>query len=106
MAVKFAEVCPALTVTLPGTVRLVLLEESATENPPVGAAALSETEHGVVPGVLIVLDVQETELTCTLGGSEMLPEPPVAVILFPAPSEATTPVIWMGIGFADGDEAI
>ena len=105
MAVNVADVWPAGTVTLAGTVRLVLLEESATEDPPVGAAEPSETEQEVVPGVLIVPDVQETEVTCALG-SEMLPDPPVALILFPAPSEATTPVNWRGIGLADGDAAI
>lgn len=85
-----AEVCPALTVTLAGTVRLGLLLERATENPPVGAAKFSETVHGVLPGVLIVLDVHATETTW---GSEMVPELPAAGMLLPVAVEATTPVI-------------
>ena len=39
MAVKVAVVALAATVTEPGTVRTLLLLESATEAPPVGAAA-------------------------------------------------------------------
>lgn len=90
MAVKVVPVCPALTVMLGGTVRLELLLERATENPPVGAAKFSETVHGVLPGVLIVLDVHATEATW---GSEMEPELPVAGMLLPVAVEATTPVI-------------
>ena len=61
-AVKDAEVCPELTVTLAGTVKLELLDESATVNAE-GAEVFNDTVHGVLPGVLIVLDVQETEET-------------------------------------------
>ena len=90
MAVKVAPVCPALTAMLGGTVRLGLLLERATEIPPVGAAKFSETVHGVLPGVLIVLDVHVTQTTW---GSEMVPELPVAGMLPPVEAEATTPII-------------
>ena len=49
MAVKPAEVPPAATVTDAGTVRFVLLEESATAAPPEGAAALRDTVQDNVP---------------------------------------------------------
>ncbi len=41
LAMKFALVAPAATVTDPGTVTSELLLESATANPPLGAAAFN-----------------------------------------------------------------
>ena len=90
VAVNVAPVCPALTVMLGGTVRFGLLLERATESPPVGAAKFSETVHSVLPGVLTVLGVHATEATW---GSEMVPELPVAAMVFPVAVEATTLVI-------------
>jgi len=49
VAVKPAEVAPAATVMEDGTVSDVLLEVSATVDPPVGAAALSVTVQVVEP---------------------------------------------------------
>ena len=43
VAVKFAVVAPAVTVTEAGTVRAALFEESPTEVPPVRAARFSVT---------------------------------------------------------------
>ena len=43
MALKFAVVAPAATVTEAGTVRAALFEESPTEVPPVSAARFSVT---------------------------------------------------------------
>jgi hypothetical protein len=63
VAVKPAELCPAVMVTLDGTVRLTLLLESGTANPPDGAAEFSVTLQDVLPGVLIVRLEQLTPLT-------------------------------------------
>jgi hypothetical protein len=41
--------CPAVTTTLPGTVKLALLLLSGTLSPPVGAFAVSVTEQADVP---------------------------------------------------------
>jgi len=49
VAVKLAEVDPAATVTLPGTVTALLLLARLTVNPPVGAAALNVTVQLSVP---------------------------------------------------------
>jgi hypothetical protein len=48
VAVKFAEVVPAATVTDAGTVSAALFEESPTEAPPVRAADVSVTVQVVV----------------------------------------------------------
>jgi hypothetical protein len=50
VAMKFAVVAPAPTVTLGGTVALALLLTRATPNPPTGAALLNVTVHAEDPG--------------------------------------------------------
>ncbi len=91
VAVKPAEVCPEVTVTLDGTPKLPLLLESATGNPPEGAAELIVTVQGVVPGVLIVRFVQLTELIVGVAtGTVMVPATPVAGTDEPPEVEATT----------------
>ena len=92
VAVKLLEVCPAATVTLDGTVRLVLLLESETVNPPEGAVPVNETVQGVFPGVLIVKLVQFSVLRETDTGSVIVPEPPLAGMEVPAAVDATGPV--------------
>jgi hypothetical protein len=92
VAVKLFETCPAATVTLEGTVRLVLLLESETGNPPEGAVPFNETVQELVPGVLIVNGLQLKVLNDTDTGSVMAPEPPVAVMDVPLADDATTPV--------------
>lgn len=90
VAVKLAEVCPAVTVTLEGTVRLALLLESETGNPPAGAAAFKETVQELVPGVLIVKGLQFRVLRKTDTGRVMLPGLPLAGIAVPPAVDATT----------------
>ena len=58
---------PAATVTLTGTVTLVLLLDSATLAPPAGAAALSVTVQLEVPGETTLDGLQLTLLTVTGG---------------------------------------
>ena len=65
LAVKVAVVAPAATVTDAGTVRLALLLETATAAPPLGADPLRVTAQVEVPGVVIVPELHETELTVT-----------------------------------------
>jgi hypothetical protein len=50
VALKLALVAPSATVTEAGTVTAALLLARLTVVPPLGAAAVSDTEHGTVPG--------------------------------------------------------
>ena len=63
VAVNWALLDPAATVTLAGTVTLALLSESVTANPPAGAAPLSVTVHAEVPGAFTLAGVQVKPLT-------------------------------------------
>src|ERR1700676_4815157 len=92
VAVKLLEVCPAATVMLEGIVRLALLLESETANPPEGAVPFNETVQELVPGVLIVKGLQFRVLRATDTGSVMLPEPPLEGMEVPPAVDATTPV--------------
>ena len=75
---KLLEVWPTATVTLEGTVRLVLLLESDTANPPAGAAPVNDTEQEVLPGVLIVEPVQlKLPKAIVVTGREIAPERPL-----------------------------
>jgi hypothetical protein len=80
-------------VTLKGIVRLPLLLESGTANPPASAAEVREIVHDVVPGVFTVVVVQPRPLS--VGGTdiETVPETPVAGMVLAAAVAATTPVI-------------
>lgn len=87
---KVLEVWPAATVTLEGTVRLVLLLESDIANPPAGAAPVKDTEQEVFPGVLIVELVQLKPPKATVvTGREIAPEPPLAGMEEPVALVAT-----------------
>lgn len=103
---KLADVCPAATVTLAGTVRAVFELESGTTNPPAGAGEVKVTEHGVLPGVDIVRLVQLTEDRAAAVETEIVPEPPLAGIEEPTAVEATTPVMRIGMVLVDGFAAI
>lgn len=87
---KLLEVCPAATVTLDGTVRLVLLLDSETANPPAGAAPFNDTVQELVPGVLIVKGLQFKALRAMDTGRVMVPEPPLEGMELPAAVDATT----------------
>ena len=90
---KLLEACPAATVTLEGTVRLVLLLESETANPPEGAVPFNETVQELVPGVLIIKGLQFKVLRAMDTGSVIVPEPPLEGMEVPLAVDATTPVI-------------
>jgi len=65
---KVAVVCPALTVTLAGTVTVALLLNKVTLAPPDGAGADKVTVHVLLPGALIVAGVQVNALGWTEAG--------------------------------------
>jgi hypothetical protein len=66
VAVKFADVAPAATVTDAGTGSAALLEERLTEAPPVSAANVSVTVQVVVAPE--VTEFGEQDKTETAGG--------------------------------------
>jgi hypothetical protein len=68
VAVKFADVAPAATVTEAGTGRAALLEESATEAPPVNAARDRVTVQVEVPANVTELGEQDRPETAGAGG--------------------------------------
>jgi len=90
VAVKVLLVCPEATVRLEGTVRLALLLESDTVNPPLVAAALNPTVQEVLPGVLMVEVVQLRLLRAVVTGREIDPDPPLEDMEVPPAVVATT----------------
>jgi hypothetical protein len=102
LAVKLAEDNPAPTVTLAGTVRFALLLESATANPPPGAAAVSDTVHPVLAGVVRVVVVQLRALSAVGVGRVIVPLPPTAGMGVPATVEATTPLTRIPMEVVEG----
>ena len=68
VAVKFAVVAPAVTVTDAGTVRAALFDESPTEAPPVRAADVSVTVQVEVPPEVTELGEQDKPETAGVGG--------------------------------------
>ena len=90
---KLLEVWPAATVTLEGTVRLVLLLESEIGNPPAEAVPFKETVQVLVPGVLMVNGLQFKALKARDTGKVMLPEVPLEGMEVPVGDDVTTAVI-------------
>ena len=86
VAARFVVVAPAATVTEAGTVRAVLFDEIATEEPPVGAAIESVAVH--VPAAPEPSDVGEHCKVVTVGrpGCATLTTPPVAETVEKDPS--------------------
>jgi hypothetical protein len=92
VAVKVLELCPAAMVRLEGTVRLALLLESETRNPPVGAVPFNEIVQELLPGVLIVKLVQFKVLGEIETGRVIVPVPPFDEMEVEPGVDATTPV--------------
>lgn len=80
VAVKFAVVAPAGTVTEDGTVTLELLSDVVTAKPPVGAAPLKVTVQAELPGLFTVEGEQLNPDSVTAGaGGAIEMEAPVPV---------------------------
>jgi len=96
--VKLLVVAPAATVTLAGTVVFALLLDSATANPPPGAAPLSVTVQTEVPGAFTLDGTQERLLSVIPVGwmTVIVPPAPDEEIEFPFLSDATTPLRVIG----------
>jgi hypothetical protein len=96
VAEKAAPVAPAATVIEAGIVSAVLLSESATTRPPVGAAAVRVTVQEVVPPVVIEVGAQERVLG-TISGvtvTEAVLEAPLLVaVTTTAVLEETAPAV-------------
>ena len=89
--VKVALVAPAATITLAGTAAAALLLESATPNPPAGAAAVNVTfPCAETPPVTLVGLTDSAESDAAAGGGVT-----VSVVVFVAPPYA--PVIVTGV---------
>ena len=67
VAVNWALLDPAATVTLAGSVTLAWLSESVTAKPPPGAVPLSVTVQVDVPGAFTLAGLQLKPLTCVAG---------------------------------------
>jgi hypothetical protein len=63
VAVNWALLAPATTVTLAGTVTLALLFWSVTPKPPIAAGPLSVTVHDDDPGAFTLAGVQDKLLS-------------------------------------------
>ena len=74
VTVNVAEVAPAATVTLEGTLAALLLElDNATETPPLGAAAVSVTVPVPVWPLAMVLGLTVMPPTAAGGGVIVIP---------------------------------
>jgi hypothetical protein len=94
VAVKFALLCPAGTVTLEGTLTLVLLLDSPTAT-LAAAVPVSITVQDEPPGAFTLEGEQERELNVADTGwfTVMVPPMPDAEMELPAEVAATTPPI-------------
>jgi len=94
VAVKFALLCPAGTVTLEGTVTLVVLLESPTAT-LAAAVAASVTVQDELPGAFTLEGEQARELNAADTGwfTVIVPPVPEAVMELPAAVAATIPEI-------------
>ena len=109
MAEKPTLAAPAGTVTLAGTVALVLLLVTPTTNPPARAALLNVTVHAETPPALTVAGAQESPLSvgCVGWGIVIIPPvPEVAIEVLPVKSVAITPEIWIGAELSNAPDAI
>ena len=95
VAVKLALAFPDTIVTDGGTLKALLLLESATETPPAGAAWLRATVHVAVPDELRVVGVQLKLLTVVVEVTVIEPPDPERFITWPledAPSGLVSPM--------------
>jgi hypothetical protein len=89
--VKPVETSPAATVTLAGTVRFALFEESGTDTPSAGALPVKVTVQALFPGVLMVAGEQVKLEGTTITGAVRLTEADWVRPL----SEAVRVAVWL-----------
>jgi len=95
VAVNWALLDPAATVTLAGTLTLALPLDKVTANPPVEAASFSVTVQEEVPGAFTLAGVQDRVLNDTGGGgckTVIVPPVPDAESRLAAAFVTTTPL--------------
>jgi len=81
VAVKFATVAPAATITDAGTISAALLDESPTEDPPVDAAEDTVTEQLVVAPEAMELGEQDRPEIDGEGGGGVEPADTISIAL-------------------------
>jgi hypothetical protein len=109
VAENWALLDPAATVTLPASVTLELLSDSATANPPLGAAPLSVTVHEDDPGAFTLPGAHERALNVTGTGiwvTMIVPPVPEAGIEVPPPVVPEVLLSVTGMLLLDAPEAI
>jgi len=109
VAVNWALLAPAATVTVAGWVTLALLSESVTAKPPAAAAPLSATVQEEDPGALTLPGVQDRLLKVAGGGdwmTLMIPPLPEAGIETAAPLVAKVLLSVTGTLALDAPDAI
>jgi hypothetical protein len=84
-----AVVAPAATATEPGTVNALLLSDTATDEPPAGAAWDNVTVQVEVPPDVTVVGVHWSAETETVEGTLIVPPVPAMATLYP---EGNTPI--------------
>jgi hypothetical protein len=92
VAVNVPPLNPAPIARFAGTVIAPFVLDTATENPLVGAAALSATVQVEVPGALTGEGEHETELGTTVRRIVSTPLDPLDGILLPLAVDETVPV--------------
>jgi hypothetical protein len=95
VAVNWALLDPAATVTLAGTLTLALALDKVTANPPVEAASFSVAVQEEVPGAFTLAGVQSRVLNDTGGGgwrTVIVPPVPEAGSRIAAAFVTTTPL--------------
>jgi hypothetical protein len=99
-----AVVAPAATVTFAGTVAFALSLDSATTNPPAGAASLTVTVQAEVPGAFTLAGAQLTPLNVStafrLTVAVRLRPPKLAVTVADA-SVLTVPAVAVNVPLLD-----
>jgi hypothetical protein len=108
VAEKLALVPPAGTVTLAGTVALVLLLAREVPNPPVSAAQLNVTVHIEDPPALTVVGVHDRPVSVGETGCKIESVPPVpdAAMDVLVGSAEVKALIWIGAAVSNEPDAI
>jgi hypothetical protein len=100
LALNVAVVCPASTVTVPGTVTEALLADSVTAVPPVGAAAFSVTVQTLVPAPFRLAGLQlmlVSEIEANRDRDVVLDTPPKDAVTVTVVAEVTAEALALNV---------